>query len=232
MNAMFEQAYLDDGSAALMECGVCWKPYDPAAGDLSQNVTPGTAFAMLPNHWRCPACDSEKSKFILVSSSAGSTQEPCDPAAAISGRIAALEAAFRAREANMQDLPIYNGLLRVEAVGFRPFCGQLAGVMITPWFINIILLPLTEASSTAPDGTSVQQNFPCGSFEFLTGQIKGVGAFQSCSLFSPVHQFADHAVARATAQAAADELFTAPAPIKPATAQLSRRALLTGQAGA
>lgn len=230
MNALFEQAYLEDGGAALMECGVCWKPYDPAAGDLSQNIAPGTDFSGLPSHWRCPACDSEKSKFILVAAGAARAAPALDSAAAIPARIAALEAAFRAREAAMRDLPIYNGLLRVEAVGFRPFCGELAGVLITPWFINVMLVPLSETPATVADGTTATQSLPCGVFEFLTGQIKGIGAYRTCSLFSPVHQFADQAVARMTAQAAADELFKAPAPVKPV--QRSRRALLLGQPGA
>jgi [NiFe] hydrogenase assembly HybE family chaperone len=229
MNAMFEQAYLDDGGAALMECGVCWKPYDPAAGDLSQNIAPGTDFSDLPSHWRCPACDSEKSKFVLLAAGAVRAEPIATSAAAIPARIAALEAAFRARENNMRDLPIYNGLLRVEAVGFRPFCGELAGVLITPWFMNIMLAPIVEAAATVPDGTAQTVSLPCGAFEFLTGQIKGVGAYRTCSLFSPVHQFADQAVARLTAQAATDELFKAPAPVKPVPR--SRRELLLGQPG-
>jgi rubredoxin len=47
-----------------MECGVCWEVYDPAQGDDVWQVAPGTPFAALPDHWRCPRCDAARERFL------------------------------------------------------------------------------------------------------------------------------------------------------------------------
>ena len=44
-------------------CGVCGYVYDPAVGDETQGVVPGTPFEELPDDWRCPRCKQPKSKF-------------------------------------------------------------------------------------------------------------------------------------------------------------------------
>ncbi len=68
---MFEGSYLGDGGRiaeqAKLECGICWWVYDPEAGDPVWQVPPGTSFARLPEHWRCPECDAPKHKFMVVS---------------------------------------------------------------------------------------------------------------------------------------------------------------------
>lgn len=51
---------------ARLECKICWWVYDPAEGDAAWQIPPGTAFADLPGHWRCPQCDAEASKFLLL----------------------------------------------------------------------------------------------------------------------------------------------------------------------
>jgi rubredoxin len=40
--------------------------YDPAEGDSQTQIEPGTPFLALPNHWRCPQCDSEPHAFIPI----------------------------------------------------------------------------------------------------------------------------------------------------------------------
>lgn len=47
-----------------MECGICWHIYDPEKGDPIWQIPPGTAFADLPQEWRCPTCDAPQSKFM------------------------------------------------------------------------------------------------------------------------------------------------------------------------
>ncbi len=44
-------------------CGVCGFVYDPSQGDPKQNVAPATAFAKLPQNWRCPICGADKREF-------------------------------------------------------------------------------------------------------------------------------------------------------------------------
>jgi rubredoxin len=52
----------DDDSP--MECRICCYLYDPAEGDPAGQVPPETSFDDLPDNWRCPRCDSEKSHFL------------------------------------------------------------------------------------------------------------------------------------------------------------------------
>ena len=49
-----------------MECRICWHVYDPGEGDDVWQIPPGTPFDALPDHWRCPVCDAEKSGFLRV----------------------------------------------------------------------------------------------------------------------------------------------------------------------
>jgi rubredoxin len=49
-----------------VECRICWYEYDPAAGDDIAQIAPGTPFAELPPHWRCPQCDAEQAQFLAV----------------------------------------------------------------------------------------------------------------------------------------------------------------------
>ncbi|MDD5155684.1 MAG: rubredoxin [Candidatus Omnitrophica bacterium] len=44
-------------------CTVCGYVYDPAAGDPTQGVKPGTAFENLPDTWVCPECGVGKDMF-------------------------------------------------------------------------------------------------------------------------------------------------------------------------
>ncbi|MFA5542600.1 MAG: rubredoxin [Bacilli bacterium] len=37
-------------------CDVCGYVYDPAEGDSTQDIAPGTAFEDLPEDWVCPEC--------------------------------------------------------------------------------------------------------------------------------------------------------------------------------
>lgn len=54
-------------ATAAMECRICWYVYDPAEGDEVGQIPPGTPFAELPPHWRCPQCDAEPGLFLPVS---------------------------------------------------------------------------------------------------------------------------------------------------------------------
>jgi len=61
----------DLAADAKMECGVCWHVYDPALGDDVWQIPPGTAFADLPDEWRCPTCDALRSKFMRLANESG-----------------------------------------------------------------------------------------------------------------------------------------------------------------
>lgn len=57
-----DKQLLDDNTR--LECRICWYVYDPAEGDALDQIEPGTPFLKLPEHWRCPQCDSAPSVFI------------------------------------------------------------------------------------------------------------------------------------------------------------------------
>jgi rubredoxin len=54
------------GPAAKFECGVCWLVYDPEEGDSFGQISPGTAFADLPDDWTCPGCEAARHRFLLL----------------------------------------------------------------------------------------------------------------------------------------------------------------------
>lgn len=70
MSARFEGSYLGDNSQlqadTRLECKICWHIYDPSEGDEVWQIPPGTPFANLPEHWRCPVCDGEREQFMII----------------------------------------------------------------------------------------------------------------------------------------------------------------------
>ena len=126
---------------------------------------------------------------------------------------ALLETAFRRIEAEtMADVPILNPALHVESLGFARWQSHWLGIVVTPWFMNLVLVPgdADTWQSVAP-GLRHFRDFPSGDFAFLGSHEPEVGEFQSCSLFSPMGQFADQAGAREVALAALDALLCEPA---------------------
>jgi rubredoxin len=133
---------------------VCWYVYDPARGDEVWQVAPATPWSELPPHWSCPNCSATKDHFLVegrvgddirsdnvIAASSTSAKVVSDP----TFRAAQLEAAFRAVARRMEGLPIVNAALEVEAVGFAPWEGRWLGVMLTPWCMNLMLVPQVPA---------------------------------------------------------------------------------------
>ncbi|WP_374544947.1 [NiFe]-hydrogenase assembly chaperone HybE [Rhodoblastus sp.] len=142
-----------------------------------------------------------------------------------------LEAHFRAvHEGAMRDVPICNERLDVAATGFRP-CGDWAvGIVVTPWFMNVIAAPFADAPAVAAaPGTTETLALPTGAVEFLAADLDGFPRLLMCSLFSPMQDFVDQEAAVATAQAALDLLLAQPAPPPPPAPQsMDRRAFFRG----
>ena len=135
-----------------------------------------------------------------------------ETAAALTHR---LEAAFRRIERErMAGVPILNPALTVEAVGMRPFGDDWLSVLVTPWFMNAVILPAAESGAAwaaATPGGTIRRTLPAGGFDFIVGEEEGIGRFAMCSLFSPMDDFADVATAAATAAAAIEALLAAAA---------------------
>ncbi len=166
-------------------------------------------------------------------------------------RVRQLEDCFSEIErTRMAGLPMLHPGLRVCALGFEPDAatpaGQvpvLTGVLITPWFMNLMRLPrqwpvpADDASSTAASvpalagvGVSVARRVGQAEFGFLGGFESQLGAYEACSLFSPMGEFADQAAARATAQEVLRQLRAEPAgPAHAPPASPARRGFLFGR---
>jgi len=133
----------------------------------------------------------------------GQAELPC-PAAALEQRFATIWGE------HMQDVPMVNPALRVQAVGFAPWGEHWLGVLVTPWFMNLVLMPRMVAHWHAiGERQSRHHVLPAGVFEFISNQDAVLGNYQACSLFSPMFEFADHDAAVATAASALAALFDA-----------------------
>lgn len=170
------------------------------------------------------------------------------PAKALTDHPGALIESFydRVWREQMIDLPFVNHALHVEAVGFRQVDGDWVGVLITPWFINLFLLPGGGTLwQDLPSGEQRGVGFPAGRLDFIADNNPdpeaSVAAYQYCPLIHPVQHLADQATAREAAVAALDALFTPPAATetpadksgtgREAEPAPGRRAFLRGLAG-
>ncbi|HSV29882.1 MAG TPA: [NiFe]-hydrogenase assembly chaperone HybE [Candidatus Omnitrophota bacterium] len=117
----------------------------------------------------------------------------------------------RIGDERMRDLGLYNPALRVEAIGFRRWEGWLAGVLVTPWFMNFMLLP-TAAEQLAgfAVGTKRRIEMPKGEVVFTIGEVEEIGPYAANSLHSPMGEFGDHLNAAARAWALVETFFQEP----------------------
>ena len=115
---------------------------------------------------------------------------------------------FRAAAARMAGLDFVNPALSVEAVAFAPWQGHWLGVLITPWFMNLILAPRDIAAwPMIKPGDKQCHRFPAGAYDFIAAHDGVAGDYQMCSLFSPLLHFDDQETARLVAGLAREALF-------------------------
>ena len=142
----------------------------------------------------------------------------------------------RVQRERMAGLPILHPALSVAVIGAREWHRDWLGMLLTPWCMNLVLVP-RSGSAFVPGTVGSKQvvAFPAGKFEFIASEEEGIGAFAACSMFSPMHEFADQASATATAEVVMTALFepesaaTAPTQLESARPGLSRRDLLRGR---
>lgn len=101
----------------------------------------------------------------------------------------------------MRELPIRNDRLRVEAVGFRPWDGHVLGVLITPWCMNLVLMPgdADDWRHLAEDDVC-DWDLPAGPCQFNPCLFDDARLHLSAPLFSTVQDFPDQDTAREIAQ--------------------------------
>ncbi len=154
-----------------------------------------------------------------------------------------VESAFaHIAQTRMRDFPLSNPALSVQLVGLRDWGTVRIGVLITPWAINLLLLPgadaatadaaQTDASGFRRLGSDEQQYWalPSASYAFYGLDDDAIGPYQTCSLFSPALEFTTQDAAVETAQAVMLALFQPPdLESDVATGPVSRRELLHGR---
>ena len=133
-------------------------------------------------------------------------------------RLEALEATFRRiATTRMRGVPVLHAGLSVQAVGFvrEPVAvgsksasvalPMLMGVLVTPWFMNVLRLPVTPVADAAaagllPVGATAVRRYGAHPLDFLGAHEPSIGAFEQASLFSPMFGCADQPAAVATAR--------------------------------
>jgi len=115
-----------------------------------------------------------------------------------------LQQTFREiQKTRMKAMPVINKQLDVKAIGFQEWGNNQLGILITPWFMNLMMIP-NENNGTAigasnKTGKTQQVIFPSGVYEFVTGFEKEIGYYLSCSLFSPMFEFENQEAVELTA---------------------------------
>lgn len=104
-----------------------------------------------------------------------------------------LEQHFRdVHEHSMSDLKLCNKHLEVAAVGFHLYENHWFGIMITPWFLNLMILP--QEGQPWPElveqkGNDIALEFPCGNLKFTPRVDPVIGSHLVCSLESPLIEY-------------------------------------------
>lgn len=151
-------------------------------------------------------------------------------------RITLLEQTFAHIAATrMAGVPVQNPVLHVQAIGFEDDGSTqgavLVGVLVTPWFMNLVRLPVTaeaRALSVASPTAKAHRTLGVDRYEFIGAHEDALGAFEACSLFSPMFEFDNQITAVATAKEIL-EILRQPVPQKPQSPTLpSRRGFLFG----
>lgn len=100
-----------------------------------------------------------------------------------------------------------NAALNVQAVDFRHWENRCLGALITPWSMNLMLLPNEgDEWQNIGLGDGTQYHFPSGDYEFILTEEDGVGRFQCRAIGDSVFEFEDQQSAVIAAQTALIEL--------------------------
>jgi len=108
----------------------------------------------------------------------------------------------------MCGLPMYNAKLQTEAIGFEWRDGRLSGVLLTPWFMNLVLLPNeSDEWLKLPPGKTFEVDFPSGCQRCLLSAPEGFVPHLSLPLFTTVQDFTGQDGARRVAEEVLRQLY-------------------------
>ena len=139
-----------------------------------------------------------------------------------------LEAHFQQHwDVHAADMPQANPALQIKAIGFTKIEGDWVGVMVTPWFIQLLLLPGGGTLwGDIPDGQRRYLDLPGSTFYFTATEVADVGPYQFTALLDKIDQAPDMATAQRLADDAlrtALNLTSATPPVNEEPRAVSRR---------
>ena len=95
-----------------------------------------------------------------------------------------------------RDQPAVNPLLTCRAVGFSHYRGDWLGVLITPWFVDLFLLPGGGSLwGDIPAGQRRYVDLPQGTLPFTAADDPKIGPYQYSPLVAPASAVPDMAAA-------------------------------------
>ena len=130
-------------------------------------------------------------------------------------------------EERFRGLPIVNTALQVEAVGFRGLAEHEFGVLITPWFINLVLLPGTGRWDDRPQGSVCTVELPGGKVDFTVSHDDAMGTTLSAAMFGTVAEFPDQATAREVINVLSQNAPTAESTVRTILGRLEKKGAVT-----
>ena len=125
-----------------------------------------------------------------------------------------LEALYRrVHREEMAELAICNPAVEVEALEFKRWEGHWVGAVVTPWFINLLII--RHSDEDWPElklgkGNELAISFPAGTINFTPRFEPELGVYLCCSLVSPMIDYKTHGQARQAALDAIRQLTAIP----------------------
>jgi len=121
-----------------------------------------------------------------------------------------LLAHYQGAAGRMGDLPMFNPALTVAMPGWRALAdGTEAGVLITPWCINLLWVP---AASLPGKGEPCILALPSGEYEGIVAVLEGGLRFGSASLVSDTTVLGNQAEAAELVREMEELIFAMPTP--------------------
>ena len=124
-------------------------------------------------------------------------------------------------------MPIVNPQLDVEAVGFRAHGDDEVGILITPWFMNLVILPGPGTRLGIAQGDEIAWTLPAGDYAMTCCRDDALGDYLTAVLFRTVADFPDQATARDIAKTILEMIFTPPETVAGQAPRFSRRELFS-----
>jgi len=98
---------------------------------------------------------------------------------------------------NMEGILLLNKDLEVEAVEFQIWDDHIVGMVVTPWFLNLVMLPNENDNwETQKLGEKEKHIFPSQDLIMMFNEIEGFGRCKTFSLCSPMNDFHNQEGAR------------------------------------